>query len=146
MNNLTEISTAEWEVMKVIWSLDEATSRSVGKILKEKQNWETPTTKTLLGRLVKKGYLNTEKVGNYFIYHPTITENNGSIDRVKDAISSICSRKVGKAISEIITSNELSTADLQLINDALNNKEFVEDVKCMCLDNCTCAKGECNCQ
>lgn len=43
-----EPSSAEWEVLKVIWTLDKPTSRSISTVLKETQNWENATTKTLL--------------------------------------------------------------------------------------------------
>ncbi|NLY62521.1 MAG: CopY/TcrY family copper transport repressor [Erysipelothrix sp.] len=145
MKNLVEISGAEWEVMKVIWSLEEATSKSVGQVLKEKQNWESPTTKTLLGRLVKKGYLETEKVGNYFIYHPTISESEGSSEKISEAVASVCSRKVGASIAKIIEENQLSKADFELITKALANKDLVDNVKCKCLGDCACAEGQCTC-
>lgn len=145
MNTIQDISSSEWEVMKVIWSLDVATSKEVGEILKTKQDWEVATTKTLLGRLVKKGFLNTEKVSNYFVYHPTIVEQQGSMDRVNDAVSSICSKKVGDAILNIIDQYDLSQSDHDAIIKALGNKQLVESVKCQCLKNCTCAPGTCNC-
>ena len=57
------ISEAEWEVMRVVWSNRETTSKFVIDTLGEKKSW-TPSTKTLLSRLVEKGFLETRKQGN----------------------------------------------------------------------------------
>jgi len=62
------ISEAEWEVMRVVWSNNQVTSKLVIEILKEKKSWSVSTIKTLLSRLVEKDMLQTEKIGNKFLY------------------------------------------------------------------------------
>ena len=74
MTEQIEISNAEWEVMRVIWTLGQATSRQLIKIMEVKQNWKPATTKTLLGRLVAKDVLETKKEGRGFIYSPLVQE------------------------------------------------------------------------
>lgn len=59
------ITDAEWEVMRVVWVNGRVTSKEVISILKEKMDWKQATLKTLLGRLVEKGVLNTEQEGRY---------------------------------------------------------------------------------
>lgn len=143
MEQITKASNAEWEVLRVIWSLEEATSRSVSEILKETQDWEVATTKTLLGRLVKKGYLETHKSGNHFIYTPTISEKESVDRRVTRLFDSICQAGVGKAIASAIKDYDLSIKDQELILEAINNKEFKDDLACDCL---TKGDGQCNCE
>ena len=62
------ITDAEWEVMRVVWANGRVTSKEIISILKEKMDWKQATIKTLLGRLVEKGALNTEQEGRKFIY------------------------------------------------------------------------------
>lgn len=62
------ITDAEWEVMRVVWANGRVTSKEIISILKEKMDWKQATIKTLLGRLVEKGVLNTEQEGRKFIY------------------------------------------------------------------------------
>ena len=62
-----EISQSEWEVMRIIWTLGPLTSSTLATILAEKMGWKVATTKTFLGRLVKKGALTTEMDVNFFI-------------------------------------------------------------------------------
>lgn len=50
--NITE---AEWEVMRVVCTLEKVTSNEISEILQEKQGWKSTTAKTFIGRLEKMG-------------------------------------------------------------------------------------------
>ena len=69
-----EISNAEWDVMRVIWTLGETTSRQIIEALSDRRQWKPATTKTLIGRLVAKGYVGTRRKGRAYIYYPIIKE------------------------------------------------------------------------
>lgn len=75
-----EISPAEWQVMRIAWTLQKVTSSQVIEILQRKKNWKPATVKTLLRRLVQKKALVTTKQGRYFIYQPCVQEQE-TIDR-----------------------------------------------------------------
>ena len=64
--NTNEITTSEWEVMRIVWSLGQVNSRDLIDLLQQKRDWQDSTIKTLIGRLVKKGFLKTEKEGRRF--------------------------------------------------------------------------------
>ena len=66
------ISNAEWEIMRVVWTKEETTSSEILDILEDKTDWTASTVKTLLKRLVDKGYLSTQKVGKSFRYSALI--------------------------------------------------------------------------
>ena len=57
MEEKTDITPAEWQVMRIIWTLSKATSTQVIEILQQKVDWKPATIKTLLRRLVEKGAL-----------------------------------------------------------------------------------------
>ena len=71
----SKITDSEWEVMRVVWAQDNVTSKEIRKVLEQKKNWKPATTKTFIGRLVKKGMLHTETEGNKYVYSTNITEN-----------------------------------------------------------------------
>jgi BlaI family transcriptional regulator, penicillinase repressor len=68
-----ELSKAEWKVMKIVWELRKAMAREVYTIAGEQFSWTPATVKTLLKRLVDKGYVSTTRVGNGFVYRPAQT-------------------------------------------------------------------------
>ena len=56
-NNIELITGAEWNVMRIVWSLGSASTRTIIENLQATSDWKDSTIKTLLARLVKKGFL-----------------------------------------------------------------------------------------
>ena len=69
------ISSAEWEVMRVLWAKGQATSSEIIEILAKKLDWSASTVKTLIGRLADKGYLTSQRQGRGFIYQASLGED-----------------------------------------------------------------------
>ena len=67
------LSGAEWKVMKIAWELQKAMAREIYTVAGQRHGWTPGTVKTLLKRLTDKGYLQTTKVGNGFVYRPART-------------------------------------------------------------------------
>lgn len=145
MKTSIEASPSEWEVLRVVWSLEKATSRAISEILLEKEAWANATTKTLLGRLVKKGYLKTEKEGNRFIYSATVDEITGITCRLDDVVESLCAKSMGDAITHIINENPLTQDDIDMILNAIKQKKSTDTIQCTCLSNCACGLESCIC-
>ena len=125
----TFITDAEWEAMRVVWANDQVTSKKIISVLQEKMNWTPSTIKTILGRLVEKGALNTELEGRKFIYTTNIEEKKAVRDYVEDILNRICNKKVGNVIGSIIEDKILEM-----------KKSFaVEEV------DCKCPEGQCEC-
>jgi BlaI family transcriptional regulator, penicillinase repressor len=71
---MPRISDAEWMVLKAVWQLKTPTAREVVEQLKDEADWKPKTIHTLLGRLVQKGALATEKPGREYMFRPLVTE------------------------------------------------------------------------
>ncbi|HLQ40497.1 MAG TPA: CopY/TcrY family copper transport repressor [Tetragenococcus sp.] len=143
MNTLTEpikISDSEWEVMRVIWTKDKTDAQTINDLLSSSKGWKLATTKTLLGRLVKKDMLNTEKVGKKFVYNAKVTEEQTLRSATENIFSHVCAKKIGTTIADLVTEAELTQDDIKAIQMALANKEPVESIACNCIP------GQCTCQ
>jgi CopY/TcrY family copper transport repressor len=132
-----EISQSEWETMRVIWTLGEANSHQVIEVLANKLDWKTSTTKTYLGRLVKKGALGTTKNGREFIYRPLIEEQVAMDHATNTLFSHLCQHKVGATLSSLIEKIDLSKSDLAMLASVVEQKaeNAPEKVQCNCLSN-----------
>lgn len=64
------LSDAEWEVMKPFWEHGPMAARDLFERLPEHHGWAYKTVKTMLARLVKKGALSYQQVGNSYLYRP----------------------------------------------------------------------------
>ncbi|EMJ4926252.1 beta-lactamase repressor [Clostridioides difficile] len=66
---IKKIPQAELEVMKFIWRVDvTVTSKDVIEAMEQKYGWKQTTTLTLLSRLVKRGFLDAQKIDRYTHY------------------------------------------------------------------------------
>lgn len=136
------ISNAEMIVMRVIWSLGEAKADDVMNQVAARQEWSLATVKTLLGRLVKKKMLTTQKSGSAFIYSSTVSEDETIHLLTSDLLEKVCATKRIKVIANSIEDSELTKDDVESLIALLKRKTTVETVICTCLDD----MGTCTCQ
>lgn len=66
------ISDAEWAVMDVLWNQSPLASSEVVEALESATDWQPRTIKTLLGRLVKKGFVAYDDDGPRYLYRPRV--------------------------------------------------------------------------
>jgi BlaI family transcriptional regulator, penicillinase repressor len=63
-----KISSAEWEVMSVVWDKAPVTATDVFEALPPGHGWKQKTVNTFLTRLVEKGVLKVDKKEKAFVY------------------------------------------------------------------------------
>lgn len=138
----SKITDAEWEVMRIVWTNNKATSKEISQVLEKKKGWKSATTKTLIGRLVKKGMLNTETQGNRYLYTASVNEDESIKGVTTELFELICNKEVGKTITELISKATLSHNDIAMLEEVIKmkKKDAVEEVECKCVP------GQCHCQ
>lgn len=136
MKEVESMSRAEWQVMRIIWTLGEATSKQVIEILERKTEWKAATIKTLMIRLQKKHFLKAEETKRPYIYQPMIQEDDAIHESVNELFDSICCMRKGNAINDLIENSDISQKDISKILETLNKKAQTapEEVECDCLE------------
>lgn len=136
MKEVETMSRAEWQVMRIIWTLGEATSKQVIEILERKTDWKAATIKTLMIRLQKKNFLKAEETKRPYIYQPMIQEDEAIHESVNELFDSICCMRKGTAINDLIENSDISQNDISKIMQTLNQKAQTapEVVECDCLE------------
>lgn len=137
----TQISPSEWEIMRVVWTTHPITSKEINNVLQEKKEWKLATTKTLIGRLVKKGMLTTEKQGRKYEYSPVVSEKESIDESIDELLNQMCTTKVGQTIETILDKSTLSSNDLERLETLIKEKkkDAPKEVKCKC------TPGQCSC-
>lgn len=69
----TQISDAEWDIMKVLWQRPGLSANEVAEALADSRQWHLKTVRTLLDRLLKKGVLEATSVERLYRYTPLLT-------------------------------------------------------------------------
>lgn len=129
------ISDAEWEVMRIIWTIGNTRTSQVIEELQPKMGWTESTIKTLLHRLVQKGLLKTKKDGRRFIYTATVSQTEMMYTAASDLLSRLCDMHKGKVILKLLQDSPISQSDLTEMQEEIKEKKKTapEIVPCNCL-------------
>lgn len=93
-----QISEAESVVMEVLWASSPRAAEDVIEALAGRQDWQEPTIKTLLNRLLKKGAISAERDGRRYLYAPVLRRE----DWVRAQSSSLLQRLFGGRLAPLV--------------------------------------------
>ncbi len=118
-----ELSRSEWKVMRIVWSMQKAMAREVYTVAGEQFEWSPATVKTLLRRLVDKGYLQTTQVGNGFVYRPSRTAIASLRSAADTLLSNTIDGTTGPLLQHMVESSSLSHDDLDELQQLIEAKK-----------------------
>jgi predicted transcriptional regulator len=118
-----DLSRAEWKVMKIVWELRKAMAREVYTIAGEQYSWTPATVKTLLKRLVDKGYVSTTKVGNGFVYRPALSALSTLQSAADALLTNAVDDATGPLLVHMVEQTSLSEADLDSLQKLIDAKK-----------------------
>jgi BlaI family transcriptional regulator, penicillinase repressor len=85
------VSDAESAVMEVLWQQSPLAADEIVAALVSERDWQEPTVKTLINRLLKKGALSAEADGRRYLYTPILkrdvwlrSQSTSLLDRLFD--------------------------------------------------------------
>lgn len=123
MNNLPQISEAEYEVMKVVWSEAPISTNAVTEILTKKTSWSPKTIQTLLKRLVNKKALTYEKQGRVFVYTPLIEEKSYVRQQSRSFLKRYFDGDMSRMLSACLDEEALSQSEIDSLRAILTSHE-----------------------
>ncbi len=110
--NRPELSTAELEVMKVLWEKGTGTVKDVQAALPGKE-WGYTTFMTLVVRAYEKGYLKREKQGFAYMYEPVVSKKKTMGKMVRGFVDRVFDGALGPLVNYIAESKELSPKEMK---------------------------------
>lgn len=133
--NLSSISDSEWEVMRIVWTLGETNMKQILNELQAKKDWTDSTIKTLIRRLVQKGWLNAKQDGRRYIYTATVNQTEMMYNEAKTLLNRMCDMHKGEVILKLLEDAPVSKGDLMKMKKEISQKEKTapEMVPCNCL-------------
>ncbi|HIW70941.1 MAG TPA: CopY/TcrY family copper transport repressor [Candidatus Limosilactobacillus merdipullorum] len=134
-DNELQISPAEWQVMRVVWTRGSVTSTELTHLLADSTGWQSATVKTLLRRLVKKGFVATTRHGRAFQYTPLVKERETMEKMADQLFDSLCAHQQGATLAEVVKHVTLSKSDIANLQTILTAKEATapQEVACNCI-------------
>ena len=113
------ISEAEHAVMEALWDKSPLTAADVCERVCEERDWSIPTVKTLLGRLVAKGAVETKPDGRRFLYTPLIARADYVGSESKRLVARLFGGRAAPLFAHLAESEALTEQDLAEIEALL---------------------------
>ena len=107
------IGESELEIMKVLWSFEEAVdTRRISEAVQERK-WKRTTISTFLTRLVQKGAVSCEKRGNLYYYSPLISEKEYKKSQTKSLIKNLYNGSIRDFAVSLFEEEQLTEEDIR---------------------------------
>jgi BlaI family transcriptional regulator, penicillinase repressor len=117
-------SNAEWEVMKVLWEKGPMVARDVYDALPSGHGWAVKTMKTLLSRLVAKGALEYQQVGNAYLYRARFSREEMTRKEVKGFIRRVLDNSLAPILAHFIEERDsISDEEVSRLRALLNDRK-----------------------
>ena len=120
---LKDLSKAEWKVMKIVWELQKAMAREIYTIAGQQFDWTPATVKTLLKRLVEKGYVSTTSVGNGFVYRPAQSAFSALQAAADSLFTNAVAGVTGPLLAHLVEQTALNAEDLDSLQKLIDSKQ-----------------------
>ena len=117
------LSRTEWKIMNLCWKLKRATAREVYEISIDDHHRDYQTIKTLLDRIVAKGWLDMGKVGPVCVYSPAVPRRSALEAAVSDFVDTILDRELGPLYLHLSQDEELSESEAELLRSLVERRK-----------------------
>ena len=107
-----DLGKAEWALMQALWQRGRGTASELQRELAEKHGWAYSTVKTMLDRLVEKGYAQARRIGNIYEYSPKVARQSAVARVVDDVLERVLEGSWAPFVSQLIAKRRLSPQEI----------------------------------
>lgn len=98
--------------MEVLWRTSPVSTEDVVAALKNRQDWQEPTIKTLLNRLLKKGAISAQRDGRRYLYSPVLQHDQWLASESKGLLDRLFGGRVAPLVAHFSKQRKLTKKDL----------------------------------
>jgi predicted transcriptional regulator len=113
--------------MRILWQRKSCAARDVYQAAGEAHGWAPSTVKTLLRRLVEKGYLTTTQVGNSFLYRPARPALKSLCGAADALLENALEGTTGPLLSYMVKKSNLSAEEIEELKSLLDQSGESEE-------------------
>jgi predicted transcriptional regulator len=109
---IMDISDAESIVMEVLWLRSPRTADEVIAELASAQDWQEPTIRTLLNRLLNKGAIGAQKDGRRYLYSAVLRREDWVNRQSRSLLNRLFEGRVAPLVAHFSEQGKLSKKDI----------------------------------
>jgi BlaI family transcriptional regulator, penicillinase repressor len=117
------ISDAESAVMQVLWRDNPLGADEIVSALSRAQNWQEPTVKTLINRLLKKGAVSATSEGRRYLYEPMLQRDEWLHAQSASMLDRLFGGRIAPLVAHFGRHRPLSAADISELKRLVNSME-----------------------
>jgi len=118
-----ELFEGEWAILEVVWEHEPCAAPTVQEVLRESKGWAYTTVKTMMDRLVRKGFLTTERVRNVYLYRSAITRAQAQRNELLRTAQRAFGGALTPMMQSLIETKGLSDEDYQYLECLIQNRK-----------------------
>ena len=122
MSALSQITEAEYEVMKIVWKYAPINTNEITEKLLATSSWSAKTIQTLIKRLVNKGALTYEKNSRVFVYTPLVKESEYISQESNSFLNRYYDGDITAMLPAYIENDKLSETEIETLRSLLSKR------------------------
>ncbi|HRI13481.1 MAG TPA: BlaI/MecI/CopY family transcriptional regulator [Verrucomicrobiota bacterium] len=111
-SSIPELTEAEWAIMKAVWAAEPCAAPTVQEALVKSHAWTYSTVRTLMDRMVGKGFLTAEKIRNLTLYRTAVTRRQAQLGELRYALRHAFDGALKPMVETLLSSEKLSAEEL----------------------------------
>lgn len=116
------LTPQELEIMKEVWSREEATVRDVYEALLARRPVAYTTVMTMMNVLERKGHLRKREEGRSFVYRPTRPRGQVVGSMVRDFVERVFGGEAAPLLAHLVEEEDLSKEELDALARRIKEK------------------------
>ncbi len=116
---LTEL---EHDVMRVIWDAGPSAVEAVHRVVSTKRSLKEATTRTILRRLEKKGYLIHTTEGRAYVYRAAEPRHSLAARAVRQIIDRFCRGSVEELVTGMVDADLLNRDEIETLRHVVRDQ------------------------
>src|SRR5690242_3800900 len=111
------LTDLENDVMHAVWDIGPCTVEAVHQVISQKHTLKETSTRTLLRRLEKKGYLTHESDGRAYVYKAVEKARSLAARAVRQIVDRFCRGSVEELVSGMVEAQVLSEKEMEQLEE-----------------------------
>ena len=121
-----DLSRTEWSLMKICWDRGQTSAREIYEVTLREKTRGYQTVKTMLDRLVVKGYLEREKFGPIWLYSPAISRAQVIAREIDTFIDTVLDNTFAPLFARLAEKEKLSREEIEALKKLIEEHEEKE--------------------
>ena len=118
-----ELFDSEWAILRIVWDKQPCAAPTVQEALQKEKGWAYTTVKTMMDRMVKKGWLKTKKIRNLYLYSAALNESQAQKGEIMRTLKRAFDGTLTPMMQFLIENDELSDKEYEQLEQLIKNRK-----------------------